>query len=166
MQEYIRTLIYVSVFSIILEVILPETNLKKYISTMIALLIVFVTISPIINLFKSEDLLETITNTYENMEFNVDINNNFLNEEMSMYSNKQIKYNVKRKIELDILNRYNEKGVMVNKVEVVLNDEYLIETVNIYASDVNTVDEAKELMNDLIEEYKLEKKCINIIKGE
>lgn len=166
MQEYIRTLIYVSVFSIILEVILPETNLKKYISTMIALLIVFVTISPIVNLFKSEDLLETITNTYENMEFNVDINNNFLNEEMSMYSNKQIKYNVKRKIELDILNRYNEKGVMVNKVEVVLNDEYLIETVNIYASDVNTVDEAKELMNDLIEEYKLEKKCINIIKGE
>ena len=166
MQEYIRTLIYISVFSIILEVILPETNLKKYISTMIALLIVFVTISPIVNLFKSEDLLETITNTYENMEFNVDINNNFLNEEMSMYSNKQIKYNVKRKIELDILNRYNEKGVMVNKVEVVLNDEYLVETVNIYASDVNTVDEAKELMNDLIEEYKLEKKCINIIKGE
>ncbi len=166
MQEYIRTLIYVSVFSILLEVILPETNLKKYISTMIALLIVLVTISPVVKIFKSEDLLATITNTYENIESKVYINDDFLNEEMSMYSNEQVKYNVKRKIELDILNRYIEKGVMVNRVEVTLNNEYLIETVNIYVSDMDTVDDAKELMKCVIEEYKLEKKCINIIKGE
>ena len=40
MKEYISTILYVSIFSIILELILPDNKIKKYINSLIGLLIV------------------------------------------------------------------------------------------------------------------------------
>lgn len=164
MKEYIRTLIYVSVFSIILEIILPETKLKKYISTMISLLVVLVTISPIIKFIKNEDILAVISETYNSIDINIEDGKSYGNNEM--YSNEQIRLNTKRKLELDMLNKCNEKGYLVNRVEVNLTNEYLISEVNIYISNIDTVNDAKKIINYIEDIYDLKKQVINIVKGE
>ncbi|MBR6689329.1 MAG: stage III sporulation protein AF [Clostridia bacterium] len=164
MKEYIISLIYVAVFSIILEVVLPDTKLKKYISTMIGLLVIIVTISPIIDLLNNEDVLTNISRTYANMNLNIETLS--LNYDENMYGNEHIKYDVKRKIELDILNECNTTGILANRVNIVLTDEYLIKEVNIYVSDVNTVEDANKIIRKITDKYELKRSYINVIKGE
>lgn len=162
MREYIMTLIYISVFSIVLEVILPETKLKRYISSMIALTVIIVAMSSVIRFIKQEDVVSVLSNAYQNI--NLDFAGNWQQVEGS--SEEQIKSSVKRKVELDILNRYNDNEVFVNKVEVDLTDEYKIKEVNIYVSDIKTVNEAKDIMRSVTEDYDLKDGYINVIKGE
>ena len=61
MKEYISTIIYVAIFSIILELILPNSKLKKYITSLIGLLVVITVSTPVINFLKNEDVILAIS---------------------------------------------------------------------------------------------------------
>ena len=93
MKEYVRTLIYISVFSIVLEIILPNTKLKKHISTMISILVVLVTISPVVKYIKQEDVLYTLSKAYSNIDITLE-NNKYISD-IDVYSKEQIRLNTK-----------------------------------------------------------------------
>ncbi len=164
MKEYITTLIYVSVFSILLELIVPENKLKKYISTIVSLVILVLVITPLINVVKEENILEVLAGKVDEMNFN--ITNDSREYDVDLYNNEDLTSTVKNKIEEDIYDNCKEQDFNVAMVDVGLTNEYLITDVNIYVNNLSNVDDAREIIRYVTETYNLKKNYINIIKVE
>ena len=164
MKEYITTLIYVSVFSILLELIIPETKLKKYISTIISLVILILVVTPIVNVVKAENILEVLAGKVDEINFN--ITNSSKEYDVNLYNNESISSSVKKRIEEDIHINCNKQEFNVVMVDVSLTDEYLITDVNIYVKDISNVDDARDIIRYVTDKYNLKKNYINIIKVE
>ena len=164
MKEYITTLIYVSVFSILLELIIPETKLKKYISTIISLVILILVVTPIVNVVKAENILEVLAGKVDEINFN--ITNSSKEYEVNLYNNVSISSSVKKRIEEDIYINCKKQEFNVVMVDVSLTDEYLITDVNIYVKDISNVDDARDIIRYVTDTYNLKKNYINIIKVE
>ena len=164
MKEYITTLIYVSVFSILLELIIPETKLKKYISTIISLVILILVVTPIVNVVKAENILEVLAGKVDEINFN--ITNSSKEYDVNLYNNESISSSVKQRIEEDIYINCKKQEFNVVMVDVSLTDEYLITDVNIYVKDISNVDDARDIIRYVTDTYNLKKNYINIIKVE
>ena len=164
MKEYITTLIYVSVFSILLELIIPETKLKKYISTIISLVILILVVTPIVNVVKAENILEVLAGKVDEINFN--ITNSSKEYDVNLYNNESISSSVKQRIEEDIYINCKKQKFNVVMVDVSLTDEYLITDVNIYVKDISNVDDARDIIRYVTDTYNLKKNYINIIKVE
>ena len=63
-KQYITSIIYISIVGILIELFVPKTNLKKYISACFSLIVIFTIISPIINVLKEDKVkrYQQITN--------------------------------------------------------------------------------------------------------
>ncbi len=164
MKEYITTLIYVSVFSILLELIIPETKLKKYISIIMALVILVLVFTPFVNVVKGENILEALAGKIDDMNF--EITNASREYDVNLYNTPNINDSVKNKIEQDIYGNCKEQNFNIAMVDVGLTNEYLITDVNIYVNDISNVDDAREIIRYVTETYNLKKNYINIIKVE
>ncbi len=164
MKEYITTLIYVSVFSILLELIIPETKLKKYILTVISLVILILIVTPLVNVVKAENILEVLARRVDEMNFN--ITNGSREYEVNLYNNENINNSVKNKIEQDVYSNCKQQGFDVVMVDVTLTNEYLITDVNIYVKDISNVDDARDIIRYVTDTYNLKKNYINVIKVE
>ena len=164
MKEYITTLIYISVFSILLELVIPSSKLKKYISTIISLVVLILVLTPVINVVKAENILEVLAGRVDEMNFN--IINSSKEYDVNLYNNENINISVKNKIEQDIYYNCKQQGFEVIMVDVTLTNEYLITDVNIYVSNISNVDAAKQIIRYVTETYNLKKNYISIIKAE
>ena len=165
MKEYISTIIYIAIFSIILELILPNNKLKKYITSLIGLLVVLVISNPVINFLKNEDVVLAISTAIDELTIN--------NEEIKAYDfskerDRIINSSVKEKLEQEIkqacdkeLSKYKINGVSIN-----LDKEYKVEAINITASNVTDVEDARKIINYITDAYNVQEQVINIIKGD
>jgi len=165
MKEYISTIIYISIFSIILELILPNSKLKKYITTLVGLLIVIVVASPVINFLKNDDVILALSNFVDEIvvEDTAQIRYDF-----SKKTNSIINNSVKEKIELDIENTCEKelKEYNISNVNLSLDGNYNISEINITVGTDIDVEDAKKIINYITDTYNVQEQVINVIKGE
>ena len=162
MSEYISTIIYICVFCIILELILPENKLKKYIGVLVSLVIILTLISPVLNLFESESVVVTISNAVDSIKSKMEVKEyNFSN-----MKNKIILSSTKENIQKDILFKCKEKFTKYNisKVKIRLTEDYLIEDVDIYVKNLPEVRVAGEIIDYVSGIYNIQSDLINVIK--
>lgn len=165
MKEYISTIIYISIFSIILELILPNNKLKKYISSLMGILVVLTISSPLVNFLKEENVVIAISNVID--EFNI------TEQEMKSYDfskekNRIINNSVKSRLEQEILatcqNDLNE--FYIKDVSIKLNDEYIVKEINVTVNNIENVQDASKIINYITDTYNVQEQVINIIKGD
>lgn len=165
MKEYISTIIYISIFSIILELILPNNKLKKYITSLIGLLVVIVISNPVINFLKNEDVILALSTAIDEISMP---NEKFKSYDFSKDRNRIISGSVKEKLETTIKETCDNElsEYMINKVRITLDEEYKVEEINITASNILDVEDARRIINHITETYNVQEQVINIIKGE
>lgn len=165
MSEYISTIIYICIFSVILELILPENKLRKYIGVLVSLLIIFTLISPIINVLKNEDVTQVISSAIDNIQSKVEVNEyNFNNLE-----HRIIFSSVKEDLEEEIYTKCKwklDEKFGISKVKINLNEEYKIEDINIYVRKLEQVANAVEIIEFVSDQYEIDASVINVIKEE
>lgn len=165
MTQYITTIIYICIFSVILELILPDNKLKKYVGVLVSFIVIITLISPIINVLENEQVVETISRTIESIQSKISVNEyNFNNLE-----NRLIFSSVKENLQQDLYTKCTEKfgkRYKISKVKIILNSGYKIEDIDIYVNNLNEVANAGEIIDFVANTYKIDAAVINVIREE
>lgn len=167
MKEYIVSIMYIAVFAMILELIVPDGKLKKYVISIISLLAIVTIISPVTNILKAENVERTIKNVTQTLSNNVyEDDLDAEKYDFSKYSNTYITESVKDKIEASIMEELSENNV--KKVEIVLDKEYKIEDVEIHITkDKNILLGIKgisSIIQKVSDKFNIEQSKIKIIE--
>ena len=90
--EWVRPIIYFSLFITILLQILPSDKYMKYIRFFVGLLMIVLVMSPLLNLFSKEDISEQIFDGefYQEQEEKMDIDFEELERQSKVYYEKVI----------------------------------------------------------------------------
>jgi len=165
MSEYISTIIYICIFSVILELILPNNKLRKYVGVLVSLLVILTLISPIISMLKNDNVTQVISSAIEDIQSKVQIQEyNFNN-----LQNRLIFSTVKEDLEEDIYKKLKEKhdsefGVV--KVKLSIDEEYKIKAIDVYVRCLEEVASAAKIIDFISYEYEIDARIINVIKEE
>ena len=165
MQQYISTIVYICIFSVILQLILPDNKLKKYVGVLVSLIVILTLISPVIDVLNNDAVVETISSTLDNIQSNIEIKErNTIN-----LDSKIIFSSTKKKIENEIYTKCKEKfdsKFGIAKVKISLNAEYVVEYIDVYVNKLPEVAMAGEIIDYIATEYEIQADLINVIKEE
>lgn len=134
-SSWVQGIIIAVVISTIIEMILPDGNIKKYVRTVIGAFIVFVIISPIITKVTGKEIS---LNTYQMPEIEQ------YQEEIKIDTNLYIESTYIKNIEQDIIENIEEKGYEVQEISIDIDkteENYgLIKRINLYIMKGKTND--------------------------
>ncbi|WP_051531073.1 stage III sporulation protein AF [Clostridiisalibacter paucivorans] len=129
-KDWVRDIIVLSVFISILETLLPNGDMKKYVNVIIGLMIIIVLINPFIYLINDGIDIEREVFIKTN-DYNISVNGD--NEDLQKAQEEQIINVYKRKIKTDIMSFINAEGNMI------------VDDINIYLKE--TKEEMGEVKN-------------------
>jgi len=165
MQEYISTIIYICIFSIILELILPENKLKKYVGVLVSLVIILTLASPVINVLETDNVVATISTAIENIQSKVD----HKEYDFSNIGNKLIFSSVKEDLEDEIQAKCNDKfgsAFEVKKVKISLDEKYELKNIDVHVIKLPEVARAGEIIDFISNEYSIQASIIKVVREE
>ena len=163
MGEYISTIIYICVFCIILELILPENKLKKYIGVLVSFVIILTLISPAMNLFESERVVATISNVVDSIKSKIEVKEYNFSDLKNSIILSSTKENMQDEIAAKCKEKFGTK-YSIRKVKITLTDNYLIEDIDIYVENLPEVRVAGEIIDYVAGTYNIQSDLINVIK--
>lgn len=166
-KEYITSILYVAIFGIVLELFLPNTKLKKYVSGFISLLIVITIISPIFNVLKSDKLEEVLDQALLAISNNTAAANENSDVDFSKYMNTTIISRVKENLEQELYTSFSNKlkGITeVKNVVVELDEKYHVKEVVVYIAE-GEVNLVKLVLDKIIFDYEIPSDMLKIVVG-
>ena len=111
-KNYINTLLCLGIFVTILQLVIPKNNSRKYIYSLVGIIMIISVISPVINFLKNENVEDSVNqvisniDSYKTLDNESDDSKKEANEELIR---NQVINNIKNDIELK-LNQYNIKN--------------------------------------------------------
>jgi len=141
-STWAQGIIVVVIIATIIEMILPEGSSKKYIKVVIGIYILFVIVTPIINKFSKQSIDVSSVIDYEFEGETKQVSSSNLEER----NNLNIKSMYEMNLKSDIKNKIQGKGFVVDnvKVEILDNDEYTINKIDVAISGEKQEEEKKE----------------------
>ncbi len=166
-KEYITSILYVAIFGIVLELFLPNTKLKKYVSGFISLLIVITIISPIFNVLKSDKLEEVLDQALLAISNNTAAANENSDVDFSKYMNTTIISRVKENLEQELYTSFSNKLKSITEVKnvvVELDEKYHVKEVVVYITE-GEVNLVKLVLDKIISDYEIPSDMLKIVVG-
>lgn len=166
---FIEQVIYISIVAIIIELIIPKGNTKKYVYVILSLFILLNIISPVINIIKDTDMQTVFDDVLETISTNTQNSNNTSIEEFSEYKNVKITKSLEENLSNEIKNKLTTINVEFKDLKIVLNDNYIFEELKIEIGNLDHLNDKKiEKISDIIaiisEEYSIDENAITIIE--
>lgn len=170
MQSYIQSIIYISIFVVIVELILPNSNLKRFVTVIVSLIVIMTIISPIYN-FANEDTMQNLNNVINAISNPSDFQDKIESTDIdiSKYSSKTILSRVKVNLEKSILKALKsdlKDSVSVDDVNIILDNKSQIQEIKIYISNIkeDNVQNITNILDDILSKYNVPKDLLTIIK--
>ncbi len=161
-KEWISSILAIGILFTIIKIIIPNTNLKKYIYSLMGIITVIVIINPVISFFKSNDL-NSIKSILLNATNSIDTQNiNYTS--MSNYEDvnkNNVKENFKENVESDIKEKLSESIGENVDVNIQITDTYNIQKVNVTIYK----DTSFDIVSFISKEYDIDGSKITIQKG-
>ena len=161
-----KGIIVAVIIASIIEMILPNGNSKKYIKMVIGVYIVFNIVAPVINKVTNNSFsLESIidVNKYTNQIESYEVST----EKLDSNNESSIKEIYKINLEKDMKSKLEEKGYIVNSINIEINNdkEYTIKSVDLKISKTGEQEEKKENTVEKIEKVNIEVSAENIVEN-
>ena len=161
-----KGIIVAVIIASIIEMILPNGNSKKYIKMVIGVYIVFNIVAPVINKVTNNSFsLESIidVNKYTNQIESYEVST----EKLDSNNESSIKEMYKINLEKDMKSKLEEKGYIVNSINIEINNdkEYTIKSVDLKISKTGEQEEKKENTVEKIEKVNIEVSVENRIEN-
>ena len=139
-----RRIIIAVIISIIIEMILPNGEIKKYVRSVIGIYVAFVVISPIFTVITGNKISLNTNLIYSNNTY----------EMKSIDTNKYIENVYIENLKADIKNNVIKKGYTVVNLEVDINSNNEIEKIELIVKNngIENIEEVKIEINKEIEE--------------
>lgn len=161
-KDWISSILAIGILFTIIKIIIPNTNLKKYIYSLMGIITVIVIINPVISFFKSNDL-NSIKSILLNATNSIDTQNiNYTS--MSNYEDvnkNNVKENFKENVESDIKEKLSESIGENVDVNIQITDTYNIQKVNVTIYK----DTSFDIVSFISKEYDIDGSKITIQKG-
>lgn len=170
-RSFIELIIYVAIVAIIIELIMPKGNTKKYVYVILSLFILLNIVSPIINIIKDTDMQEVFDNVLETVSTNTENASAFYTdiEEFSEYKNIKVTESLKENLSKEIKSLLIDMNVQFKKLDILLNDNYEFEELKIQIGNLDHLkDKRIEKISDIIsrisKEYNVNENMIRIVE--
>lgn len=166
-KTYINTLLCLGIFITILQLIIPKNKSRKYIYSLIGIIMIITIISPVTNLLKNQNIEDGINQVIANIdEFKVEESKN--NSAYKEANEDTIKNQVILGIKEDVKNKLSEKNIETSDVQVYLEEDYNIKKITVNINNLSNDDIAFSNLNSVIkyinEEYEIDYSKIEVIE--
>lgn len=165
-KNWINTLLMLGIFVIILQLIIPNTNLKKYINSLVGLLVIVTILSPIYDVFKNGGFNENLELVISNIdEFTKQDQKN--SDAQDNIQSELIISSMKDKIKENISQKFITQGIQVESVKTEISKDYEVISISIYF-EKNIMSTKKDKINRVVdsikEEYDIDYSNISIVE--
>lgn len=166
-RNWIVALLCLSILIVIIKLIIPKTNLRKYIYTLIGIITIITIISPVVDVLKNKNVEESISDVLFSIENNgkvISVNSNGLEDRRDELVKMQFIDNLKS----DVMFKLADKKIIVNNVNVSIDDEFNIKRININIAKIDqsktSVNSISEIIKYLNAEYDIDSSKITVIE--
>ncbi len=166
-KNWISMMLCLGIFITFVQLIIPKTNLKKYIYSLIGIVTIITIISPIIDVMKNKEIEESVSQVIANISDESNINESDLDK----YKNANedaVRIGFVEGMKSDVTAKLEEKGITVQDIEIFVTDQYNIEKMEVKIgkideekSSINSVNEVVKYINNV---YELDYSKISVIE--
>ena len=165
-RNWIVALLCLSILIVIIQLVIPKTNLRKYIYTLIGIITVITIISPVVDLLKNNNIKESITDVLSSFNTNdatISVNSSDLEEKKTGLVKVQFIDSIKQ----DIKDKLESKNITVKSINVSVNDNYDITKLEIKILKSKTgIVSVNEIVKYVNNEYSIDYSKISIVEEE
>lgn len=136
-RGFIEQIIYLAIVTIIIELILPKGNTKKYVYSILSLFLLLNLISPVINIIRDLDMQSIYQDVLDNISIGREQKNEDAIAVFAEYKNEKITNELKEQMIKDIQNKLTNMNVEIKDIDIDLNETYDIEKIRI---DIENLD--------------------------
>lgn len=166
-RGFIQQIIYIAIVAIIIELILPKGNTKKYVYVILSLFILLNVVSPVVNIIKDADMQTIYNNVLDAISENT-INN--LDNDVAVFSeykNEKIVSSLKNELEKEIEDIFSNMNVELKELDLELTDEYTFKRLEVTIGNLDYLGKEKaKKISDIImmleKEYEISDHVIKI----
>ena len=163
-RNWIVALLCLSILIVIIQLVIPKTNLRKYIYTLIGIITVITIISPVVDLLKKQDIKESIADVLSSFNTNdvtVSVNSSDLEEKKTGLVKVQFIDSIKQ----DIKDKLESKNITVKSINVSVDDNYDITKLEIKILKSKTgIVSVNEIVKYVNNEYGIDYSKISIVE--
>lgn len=168
LKSFIQQIIYIAIISIIIELIMPKGNTKKYVYVILSLFVFLNILSPVINIIKDIDVQNTLDRVLETISSDVEENSIDISE-FSEYANTKVKSQLEEKLSNEIKAKVISMNIVVKEVKIKIDGNNNFKTLEIIVENMENLGENKitkigEIITLVAENYAIDEK--NIIISE
>lgn len=166
-KGWVSAMLCVGIFMAFIQLIIPKTNLKKYIYSLIGIVTIITMVSPVINLLKNQDVEESVSQVIANIS-NESEESNINTEEYQEKNEETLRQTFAQNMKNDIKSKLEEKGVVVRTIDMFLTEQYNVEKLEICIDKINTeqasLDNVTSVVKYINEQYDLDFSKIEVIE--
>ena len=145
-KGWISMILVIGIVFTLMRMIMPNTNLKKYIESIIGIVTIITIITPVLYYISNYNLTEKISENIEEILSSQEETNNY--DSYAQINNEEIKKEFVEKIQEDIKVKLKNKINQEPKVKVLVNDAYNIEKVEVKLNGNSSIDVRQYLSNE------------------
>jgi len=168
-REFIQQIIYVAIIVIIIELVLPKGNTRKYVYVILSLFMLLNIISPVVNIFKDADMQNIYTDVLSVISGKEKDSKEIDIAVFSEYKSEKITENLKTELARDIEVILNNMNIQLKDLDLTLTDEYTFEKIEITIGNLDYLGKSKDkkildIITMLENEYEISNNVIEIIE--
>ncbi len=169
-KNWVSAMLCLGIFVTFIQLIIPKTNLKKYIYSLIGIITVINLVAPAVNLLKNDKVEEGVSQVIANIS---DTNGDevIYEDEYSQNSEKtdeMVRKQFAENFKDDITKKLEQKGIVANTIDIFLTEQYNVEKIKINIQKIDNKKSSLSDVNDVVrymnEVYDIEYEKIEIIE--
>jgi len=166
-RSFIEQTIYLAIVAIIIELILPKGNTKKYVYGILSLFLLLNIVSPVINIIRDIDIKGVYDNVLSNISGDIEYNKADTVAVFAEYKNEKIANELKEEMIKDIEKKLNNINIKVNDIDIKLKDNYEFKSLEVYIDNLDYLGENRhnkivDIISLLEKEYEMPSNSIII----
>lgn len=165
-RNWISVLLCLGIFVTIIRLVIPKNNLRKYIYSLIGIITIIALVSPLIDIFKNNDMQESIKSVLSNLDEQENVNVD--TEKYSNVKEEAVKKSFIQSIKNDVKSKLEGKSIVVKSVDVFISDNYDIEKIEINIEKIDTskasISSVTQIVKYINEEYDIGYSKIEVIE--
>ena len=165
-RNWISVLLCLGIFVTIIRLVIPKNNLRKYIYSLIGIITIIALVSPLIDIFKNNDMQDSIKSVLSNLDEQENVNVD--TEKYSNVKEEAVKKSFIQSIKNDVKSKLEGKSIVVKSVDVFISDNYDIEKIEINIEKIDTskasISSVTQIVKYINEEYDIGYSKIEVIE--
>lgn len=166
-RNWIVAMLCLGILIVIVQLVIPKTNLRKYVYSLIGIVTVITIVSPIVDVLKTGNVSSSISSVLDSMSSNEDtitVNSDGLQDEQ----NELLKVQFIENLKSDVMFKLAHKDVVVNSINISVDDDYNITKIEVKIAKINVEKTSLNSVNEVIKyinsEYDIDYSKISVIE--